>query len=45
MVGTFRVDISAGEYHGDSVVHVQGPLGMIAMHTPKSKGCLRDGHG
>lgn len=45
VVGTVRVDIYVGEYHGDSVFHVQGPLGMIAMHTPKSKGCLRDGHG
>ena len=35
VVGTFRVDIYVGEYHGDSVFHVQGPLGMIAMHTPK----------
>ena len=43
VVGSFTVDIYVGEYHGDSVF--QGPLGMIAMHTTKSKGCLRYEHG
>ena len=45
VVGTFRVDIYVGEYHGDRVSQVQRPLGLIAMHTRKSKGCLRDEHG